>query len=903
MNKSVKKTVVEIDLFEYSDMVKNLQQDWGLNYVPTLNEEIQSFIDDSLTEIGTTEYKIYDKKGDNRVIFFDDANDAYKFAEAVHRKTKLHNVGTNKKFTKRLFRIGAATGEFVMNYDGESLTGYSIITAYRLEANAEPGKCFIVDVETYKSFSSEIKEKFGNAEIVFGKKRTTVCGENVCDKEREEFQAHICKIIYDDLLECFEKLNDQAKHIVYQIGLEATHKQDISKDDLIIIGSLVQEELIFAQEYSYQTAFVLTEKFFNYFSEIIINVILEEIKEKRLNILKNYSILKILEHLNLDDLDSLKKRLQTLIQRDGLTLADYLINIIKNLQKDENDEQLSEKYAVGNILNLLIKLNIKKNFSYFDLSNIAIWNADLTEAILTGVDFRDSDLKNSKFSQPLGCIHSIAFNADGSYFATGDAHGSIRVHNTKTLELCFFHNERKSQIWSVAFRKDNQPNKEKEMLAWGAEDGSVRVYEITTNTSSDNKTEPNLIYEINETKRILSVAFSPDGNTLAIGGDENIKVIKINHSYAHTSTLNVSKISCMTFISNDCIASGSQDGHIRLSHIEQRNRNKDASWIVHPQAVLRCIAYHSTQKILAIGGENGKLHLLHPYANDREIKELDLKTEISQVRTLAFNQDGNILAVGCIDNNLNGESEHKIKLWSFSKNNWIDTLEGHEHSIRSLAFCPQSHNPKLLVSGGDGRTVLFWYQEDTRWELSNRKLEGYANRIWSVALSRDGKTFACGGEDHKIHLWNYHERTHIPLQTLDQHKNWVWSVAFSPNADILASGCEDNKIYLWGLKEGKWQLIRELLGNSEINGHYKRVRCVVFHPTAEMLATAGNDNRVILWDLSDVKEPKPSKEFSEHHDRVLSLAFSPNGRYLASSSRDTTICLVDLKKRQYDSTG
>ncbi|WP_413200392.1 pentapeptide repeat-containing protein, partial [Nostoc piscinale] len=425
MNQIVKKTVVEIDLFEYSDMVENLQQNWGLKYVPTLNEEIQSFIDDSLKEIGNSKYRVYDKKGDNRVIFFDDANDAFKFAEIVHRKTKLHNVSTNTKFAKRLFRIGAATGEFVMNYDGEGLTGYSIITAYRLEANAEAGKCFIVDVETYNSFSPEIQEKFGDKEIVFGKKRTTVSDENVCDEKQEEFQAHRCKIIYDDLLECFEKLNYQAKQIVYQIGLEDTQEQDISKDNLISI--LVKEELIIKKENSCQRIFVLTEKFLNYFPEIIINVFLEEIKEKRLNILKDYSIVKILERLNLE---SLKERLQTLIQRDGLTLADYLINIIKNLQKEENDGNFPENYAVGNILNLLIKLDIKKNFSYFDLSNISIWNADLTEAILTGVDFRDSDLKNSKFSQPLGCIHSIAFNADGSYFATGDAHGSIRVHNT-----------------------------------------------------------------------------------------------------------------------------------------------------------------------------------------------------------------------------------------------------------------------------------------------------------------------------------------------------------------------------------------------------------------------------------------------------------------------------------------
>ncbi|AFY44686.1 pentapeptide repeat-containing protein [Nostoc sp. PCC 7107] len=886
MNEPVIKTVVEIDLKGYSEIVREVEefcqefrQKFGcdnLNLLPFINRHIQNFIDKGLETINKKrEDVVQATNGDNAVIILDNADEAYKFATAVHKATKSYNDKQTEPSAERRFRIGAATGELVENYDGNTLTGYTIVKAYRLEANAEPGKYFVVDVETHKSFSPEIHNKFGDEKTVY-------------DKNNKEFQAHICQIIYDNSWEYFDKLNDREKQIVYKIGLEDTEKQEISEDHLI---RRLVEEVIVEKEHSSQTVFVLTEKFLNYFPEIIINAILEEIKEKRLNILKNYSIFKILERLNLE---SLKERLQTLIQIDGLTLADYLINIIKNLQKEENDGNLSENYAVGNIFNLLIKLNIKKNFSYFDLSNISIWNADLTEAILTGVDFSNSDLKNSKFSQPLGCIHSIAFNTDGSYFATGDAHGSIRVHNTKTLELCFFHNERKSQIWSVAFRKDNKHNKEKEMLAWGAEDGSVRLYEITTNTSSDNKTEPNLIHEINETKRILSVAFSPDGNTLAIGGDENIKVIKINHSYAHSSTLNVSQISCMTFISNDCIASGSQDGHIRLSHIEPRNRNKDASWTVHPQAVLRCIAYHSTKKILAIGGEDGKLHLLHLDPNNRYMERFDLKTEISQVRTLAFNQDGNILAVGCIDNNLNGESEHKIKLWSFSENNWIDTLEGHEHAIRSLAFCPQSHNPKLLVSGGDGRTVLFWHQEDKRWELSNRKLEGYANRIWSVALSRDGKTFACGGEDSKIHLWNYHERTHIPLQTLDKHSNWVWSVAFSPNADILASACEDNKIYLWGLQEGKWQHICELVGNSEIKGHEKRVRCVVFHPDGYNLASAGNDNKIILWDITDLQSPQILSGFTKHTDRVLSVAFSPDGNYLASSSRDQNIYLIEV---------
>ncbi|WP_370568016.1 pentapeptide repeat-containing protein [Fortiea sp. LEGE XX443] len=889
------KTVVEIDLAGYSDIVKSMQQDYDVDAVPYLNKNIQRFIDDSLKEIDNSKYIVQDKKGDNRVIFFDHANDAYKFAETVHRKTKLYNVSTNKKFAKRLFRIGAATGKFVMNYDGENFTGYDIITAYRLEAKAEPGKCFIVDVETFNSLSRELQDKFDDEKTVFGKKRTTVCGENVCDEKEEEFQARSCKIIYDNLLECFEKLNKEQKQLVYQIGLEGLEYDDnLSEESKNNVEKLVEQELIIKQEYDSRTRFILANNFNNFFQEIIVKIIVEEISTKKLDILKKYSILKILTRKDVHKL--LQEKLSTIpqAQDDNSMLGEYIYNIIHTWQNTPNLPQLSDNYAAGNLLNLLLQFDLKTDFSYSNLSNISIWNADLTKATLTGVDFTKSNLKNSIFSQPLGCIHSIAFDADGDYFATGDAHGSIRVHNAKTLELCIFHNERNSPIWSVAFGKNKQHER---MLAWGAEDGSVKLYKIT---STDNKMKLSLIDSLDVTTRILSVVFSPDGYTLANGGDGNnaIHFLKINNDYHPKGTLDTSDVSCMVFINNDCIASGSQDGYIRLGYIEQANHRQDFSQKVH-QGVVRCIAFYGKKeeerRILVSGGEDGKLKMLDLTKHPLHPEDIKFETEISQVRTIAFSQDGNILAVGCIDNNANGQSEHKIRLWSFSNREWIgQPLEGHKYSIRSLVFSPQPSNSQLLVSGGDGCTVNFWQKENEIWR-GEEKLKGYANRIWSVALSRDGKTFACGGEDNKIHLWNYHERTHIPLQTLTEHTNWVWSVAFSPNADILASGCEDNKIYLWGLQEGKWQPIRELVGNSEVKGHDKRVRGVVFHPDGYNLISAGNDNRIILWDITDLNRPQILPGFTEHNDRVLSVAFSPDGNYLVSSSRDQNIYLIEVE--------
>lgn len=661
----------------------------------------------------------------------------------------------------------------------------------------------------------------------------------------------------------------------------------------------------------------------------IIRTIINEIKIKNLVLLKTKLLFENTKQLTDDKknklndaIQGLKQRLETILRdnSNNQELSEKIGEHLCDLLKDKQHLQPKEgNYAAGNILNLLIKLGYKTNFSYFDLSHISIWEADLEQATLTGVDFSNSDLKNSSFSEPLGCIHSIAFNADGSYFATGDAHGLIRVYNTESLETRIFKNERKNQIWSVAFglKKENEENEKKplQMLAWGAEDGSVKVLSINNNvdhSSSNNDTSTN-IYESNEGRRILSVAFSPKGNIFAIGGDgeKAIKLVKINKNNNQKESLDTTDVSCITFIDENYIACGSLNGNISLLSVNPQSAKLNIKKQVH-QGVVRCIAFNKDKSILASGGEDGTVKMFRishleeekPHLEEERV-DFDLQQTISQVRTIAFSEDGNILAIGYIDNESSKQqsnkssreqSEHKILLLEFKEEKWsyLEILDnsnndGHQHLIRSLAFCPNPKKPELLISGGDGRTVKLW---DIYTKECKHTLSGYANRIWSVAFSRDGKTFACGGEDNKIRIWNYDDRTHIPTQILPEHTDWVWSVAFSPKGDILASGTEDNKIFLWQLKEQqskeqKWEYIREL------TGHNKRVRCVAFNPNGDKLASAGNDNQVFLWDISNVDNPKPSSNKISHKDRVLSLAFSPDGKYLASSSRDKTICLID----------
>jgi len=110
----------------------------------------------------------------------------------------------------------------------------------------------------------------------------------------------------------------------------------------------------------------------------------------------------------------------------------------------------------------------------------------------------------------LGYINDIAYSPDEDLIAVGTSIG-LELHKAETLELIGFLVGHTGSVLSVAFSPDG------ETLASGSSDNTIKLWDVSSGVLLRTLT--------GHTGNVLSVAFSPDGKTLASGSsDDTIKL-------------------------------------------------------------------------------------------------------------------------------------------------------------------------------------------------------------------------------------------------------------------------------------------------------------------------------------------------------------------------------------------
>ena len=378
-----------------------------------------------------------------------------------------------------------------------------------------------------------------------------------------------------------------------------------------------------------------------------------------------------------------------------------------------------------------------------------------------------------------------------------------------------------------------------------------------------------------------SVAFSPDGKTLASGSEGGTVMLQsvatgepVGRSSAARFKLSIESV---TF-SRGGKASGSSIDGLALLWDVATHQQIGQPFPSSPGG-LGPVAISPDGEILATGDTNSNVRLWDA-ATRKPIG--GFSTGNSSPVMLAFSPDGKILA--------SGNADGTVLLWDVATQKQIgQPLTGHTGAVDSVAFSPGG---KTLASGTADGTVLLWdvaTQKQIGQPLASDNLGG----VDSVAFSPGGKTLASGTADGTVLLWDVATQKQIG-QPLTGHTGGVDSVAFSPDGKTLASGGHDGTVRLWDLAIARQQIGQPFTAGNNFGG----VASVAFSPDSKILATGADDDTVRLWDVATHQQIAQSLAQQEDLGGVDSVAFSPDGKVLASGNGDDTARLWDVATHQ-----
>jgi len=515
-------------------------------------------------------------------------------------------------------------------------------------------------------------------------------------------------------------------------------------------------------------------------------------------------------------------------------------------------------YAGGNVLNLFWQLQIDPSSA--DFSCLTVWQAYLQGVNLHRVNFTNSDLTKSVFTQTLGGILSAAFSSDGKLLATG-IDNEIWLWQVADSRQLLSYKGHISWVHSVAFSPDGQ------ILASGSNDQTVRLWDV--NTGQCLKTLRG------HTGCVQSVTFSPDGQILASGSnDSSVRLWDVKTGQClkvltgHTNHL----LSVVFTPDGQTLISSGEDSSVRL-------------WRVDTGECLRILEIHINWVLSVALSPDGQT--LATGSDGKTVKFWDITTGecirtlpdySSYVWALAYAHWGSDVNHPGREILATGSEDRTVKIWDALTGECIQTLQGHRDRVWLVLFSPDG---STLLSASENQTVKLW---DVRTGQCLRTLEGYSNSVLSVALSSDGQLLASSGRDQQVRLWDVAMGECI--KTVQGHTNIVSSVTFAPKLDesqILASGSDDRTIKIWDGDTG--ECLRTIWGHSSW------VQSLSFSPDRQILASGSRDCTVKLWDW---QTGECLQTLEGHIHRVKSVAFSPDGTTLVSGSDDQTVKLWEV---------